>query len=364
MINTGPGIRVEEEDIPDAVLGSMPGIQYMVEATLEPMGAPMAGTAMLRKLALSVSGTARGVIFDPRKESVELPRGIKKYSSPKRKNAQRFALLEFSWWFAHARILEESWIDSFLSLLEKYLPDGMPRRYGLREPPRHIYSETGRTHLKEFLAKNLSDSVVWYANKPVAQWSFSVDHGCGWRKLGGGMAYRCNRISATLDAAVLGQPGWPLALRRFWRKASDLIQPFFGDIRTLDGYTGRLPHVWSDGDTEFNPVQSWWWNGIPSKLGHAAVVGQPYLDLWPQIATAGESGDSLVFVSTDDWTGQQDLTALTGKVPAAIVMPAIPNRRETGPGAVGLVYPEIFPFGDMPPGVKIRKKPWWRVWNR
>jgi hypothetical protein len=352
ILNTGPSVRAEEEDIPDEILGTLPGIEHVVYASLEPIGAPKTGHAMLRKLARTVARQAHGVILDPQADTIELPRGVKRFVAAGRGKEERLALLRMSWWFTHARVLEADWIDAFLALLEKLFPESMPRRYGTFEPPQHKYAETGREHLAEFLRESLTDFVVWYAERPAVSWSFSVKRDCGWQRLGPKMQFRCNRASVDLDAAALDQAGWQTALRRFWREASRLFDPFFGDVRTLRGYTGRLPHIGVDGETEQHPTASWWWKGIPPKLGHAAVVGAPYLAHWRELQTTAEHRDGLLFLATDDWTSHEDASDLVVGVPEAIALPFMPHWEASEFGGRQVrypdSYPEVFPFGEKP----------------
>ena len=57
LLNTGPSLRVPEEDIPDEVLGLLPGIGHVTHLSLEPIGAPKAGRAMLQRVAREIAKT-------------------------------------------------------------------------------------------------------------------------------------------------------------------------------------------------------------------------------------------------------------------------------------------------------------------
>ena len=56
-------------------------------------------------------------------------------------------------------------------------------------------------------------------------------------------------------------------------------------------------------------------NGIPSQPGQALVLGEPYLNLWPQVKSKGKESKGIVFISTDDWTSGKDVSSIIGKVP-------------------------------------------------
>ncbi len=369
VLNSGPSEAVQPEDIPREVMGALPGIAHVVGASLEPLGAPGAGLTMLRRLTRAVAAEAHGVVLDPQAGSLEKPPGVKRFTPIKRDRGERFKVLQLSWWFDHARLLEEASLSAFLDMLETHLPEAMPRRYGPHEPPQFTLAETGRQHLTGFLLDHLARSVVWYASRPAAHFTFSVSRGCGWQPLGPGLAYRCNHAALALDAAALAQPGWPAGLRRFWRRASEMLRPFFGDVRTLGGYTGRLPNPCADAQTEQHPVGSWWWRGIPPELGHAAVVGAPYLAQWPQLRDAGEVRDGLAFLSCADWAGGGDAAALVGGVPEELALPFMPRPAPHALGGVGMrypsTYPRNFPLGVVPPGVpRAPRAPGWRFWRR
>jgi hypothetical protein len=353
-LSAGPSVKALPEDIPDEVLGALPGIAYLVGASLQPIGAPKAGFAMLRRVAATVAKAAHGAIFDPQQDTLELPGGVKRFVPPPHAG-ERHALLEMSWWWDHSQALEETWVDELLDVLQRLLPEGMPRRYGLWEPPQYTYAETGREHLAAFMREHHSETVVWYANRPVSSCSFLVVTGCEWRRLGASMKWRSNHASVAIEASVLSQPGWPLALRRFWEEMSLLLQPFFGEVRTLRGYAGRPPQFRLDQDTEPAPTRAWWWMGIPPNLGHAAVVGEPYRALWQGLESRAEFRGGLLFVSTDDWRSSRDAAEVAGGVPPAIALPFMPHwgAATTGKGSQVLYpegYPAVFPFGDLPPG--------------
>jgi|GEM_PF-809862 len=360
LINTGPSAPLLEEDIPEEVTGALPGIAHLVELSMEPLGAPKTGYAMLRRTARAIARTSRGVILDQQDGSLELPSGIKTYLPPTTGKEERCAVLKMTWWFEHARVREPAWIEGLLDLLESHLPQAMPRRYGLFEPAKYRYDEAGRAHFVDFLVHTITDSPLWMGTRPVYYWSFSVESACGWRTIASKTQYRCNSLSLTVEAAALQQPGWPLALRRAWREVSLHLDPFFGDVRTLAGYTGRFPRLWSDERTEHHPVCTWWWKGVPKHLGHAAVVGKPYLELWPQLAEVAERRDGLLFLSAEDWSSEQDAVELVGQVPPEIAQPFLGFMRHTREGfrqwAAEMIYPEsypeVFPFGELPPGVK------------
>jgi hypothetical protein len=150
----------------------------------------------------------------------------------------------------------------------------------------------------------------------------------------------------------LSQPGWETSLRRLWRSLSLELRPFYGDVRSLGGYIRRSGRIWSDSETEPHPVCSWWWKGIPPRLGHAAVLGEPYLALWPALSAAAETAGGLAFVTTPSWRSTADATEVAGPVPDDLALPFMAHWVGTELGGRSVRWPErcsnVFPFGNAP----------------
>lgn len=350
VLNSAASDVALAEDIPEEVAPILPGIQHVVHLSLQPIHAPEAGFKTLRKTAKAIAKAARGVVLDPQADSVELPGGVTRYASPKREKQARVAILEMSWWFEHASLLKRAELESFLEALATYLPEAMPRRYGLYEPPQHELEKTGRDHLLSFLAEHLTERVVWYAKAPVAYVFASVRPESGWQPVGEKTEFRCNRISIELDATALDQPGWQTGLLRAWRAISKHLNPFYGDVRTLQGYFRSGRGFSSDGASEPHPTKSWWWKGIPQRLGHAVVLGEPYSQLWPDFRASAELVGGLHFAATSDWRTDDDVTGVVGEVPGQLAMEFMPHQANAPGGGRWTVYPTTYPaiFPFMP----------------
>ena len=349
LVNAGV-VACLAEDIPDDVVGHLPGIAHQVDLSLEPIDAPAAGKAAIWMAARAIAKAAHGVIEDPQTDQVELPSGVKRIVPIKHAPNERVSVLTMSWWFDHDRFSDRRSILSLVDALERWLPEAMPRRYGLYEPPQYELAKTGRDHLVEFLVANLTDTIVWYAHRPVFYVFNSISRNPGWIMHGGKQTYRCNRISIDIDAAVLEQPGWQPGLERAWRELSRLLHPFFGDVRTLRGHIARGRSFAFDSETESHPVKGWWWHGVPLRLGHAAVISEPYWKEWPELhgrTTPDENG--LAFVSTEDWRSDADAADSVGGVPERLAIGFMPRTRGSAAGGGEWVewfedYPAIFPF--------------------
>jgi hypothetical protein len=336
--------KVLLEDIPSDITSILPGISYLTELNLEPISAPKSALRLLQNISKRLAKAAHGVVFDPQTATLITRRGVKRYR-PEPKN-DRFSVIKLSWWFTDGPLLHEAGLAEFVALLEKMLPEAMPRRFGLTEPPQHLYSETGREHFFTFLLEHQDNFVVWYPHRPVIGVSVHGSPNWGTVRLG----FRANYVEIDIEARALEQPGWRTALDRLWRAASQTIRPFYGDIRTLDGFVRVGGTYGSDVKTDFHPVKGPWWRGIPRACGHAAVLGEPYLDLWPSFVNAARVVDGLAFLSTDDWTEDTEISHRIGCVPDAIAQRWTPVWADSPFGGKAINWPDelppVFPFGD------------------
>jgi hypothetical protein len=340
VVIVGASQEVLAEDVPPDVNASLPGIRFLTELSLEPIHAPRAGMTLLRKVAGSVARQARGVVFDPQEDTIEVSSGVKRFAAVPRE--ERTALLSFSWWFTQDALMRREGIERLVRALESEVPETLPRRYGDHEPPQFEYEKAGRDHLLGYLEQNAEQLVVWYPRRPIVHVHRSVRSPAQWQRLGKGDQFRCHYLTIDVEQAALAEPGWPTALTRLWRRVSRELLPFYGEVRTLRGYRSAGGRVGSDGDTERNPTRAWWWKGIPPRAGHAFVVGPPYVELWPAIDERAVHDEALRFVETTNWARDENAADLVGGVPsplAAVEQPMLAPFTWPEP-----VYPPVFPF--------------------
>jgi len=338
QLTVGPSDRVLPEDVPEDVLPLLPGIQFLTEIILEPISAPRSAYSLLEQVARHIARESHGVIFDRQTGAMTTPAGVTRYQSPRRE--ERFSILEMSWWFTDGPLFSDEGLVSFIELLEKFLPEALPRRYGLYEPPQYTFTETGKDHFLQFLQEHHCQGVVWYPRRPVLDVGLAIDKNFGPSPRG----FRASLVTMTFDSQVLDQPGWPAGLMEFWKQASHIITPFYGDIRILDGWIRMGTSYGSDGKAEGHPVYGPWWGGIPGSLGQAAVLGEPYLSLWSAFATAGNLSEGLAFLTTTDWKKKEEVSALIGGVPTDI---AQPSRFDQSPQILRgpiTAYAPLWPF--------------------
>lgn len=310
---------LDAEDVPIEASSLFPGLACLIEINLEPSGAPNSAFRKLSQIVKKIAKVASGVIEDKQEDSFKLPSGVKSFHTPRREKDERFSQLMFSWWFCNDVIKSDGFWSDLFDLYERYLPEGIPQRYGSYEPPQYKYAEHGRVHCLQFLKENMYDRPICYHKRPVLDswYGFSEETGFidKWGDFCGDFDFYSNFFEISVDASVLNQKGWQNRLQAFWYKMSDFLDPIYGDVRTLHGLISARGTYYTDLETEHHPVRSLFWNGIPKKLGHAVVVGDAYFKLWPLMQEKAEKRGDLFFFQKEDWRTSDDLTEILGEVP-------------------------------------------------
>jgi hypothetical protein len=334
QIVVGPSDRVLAEDVPDDVARMLPGIAFRTELNLSPIDAGLSAKRFLERAAIAIAKASHGVVFDPQTDTCTSPRGLRRFVSLGSEDDA--SLLTLTWWFVDGPLADGEDFGGLVDVLASRLPEALPRRYGLYEPPQHIYAETGRAHFLSFLRDEVRNFVVWSPHAPVARVHLGIPDKIGGSRFG----FRSARFEIQIDVEMLAQPGWARVLRDAWREISHTVRPIYGDVRTLSGYKRNRGRYSIGQQTENHPVCSWWWAGIPRGPVHAAVVGEPYLALWPGLRTTADVNRGLAFVSADDWTLPQNAFDGSGEPPDEIAQHApefwSPNSQRT--------YPAVWPF--------------------
>jgi hypothetical protein len=171
---------VVDEDIPTEIYSQLKGISYLTELSLEPAGASDTAQKLLRRASKILSNAARGIIEDRQTGEIIFSAGAKarRQISPvssvvipaSKKNwlsriierfgptnsipqtaPNRIDLVKLSWWFDHSLFNDRDYVAALFTTIERHLPEAMPRRYGLYEPPQFKYGETGLDHFIDFL---------------------------------------------------------------------------------------------------------------------------------------------------------------------------------------------------------------------
>jgi hypothetical protein len=337
LVSSSPTLS---EDVPAEISSRLPGIQFCTELALQPIDAPDSARKRLFQVARALAKTSHGLILNRQTDEIIYASGIKRYVP--RARPERFSIIELGWWFVDDQLFSREALIGLISLFETFLPEAIPRRYGLYEPPQFSVSVNGREHLIDFLCESIDDAPVLYTTRPVLGMSFS----CTRERYDERSGFKSNYLSIEIEASVVEQPGWQLALRRFWLEASTYLDVFYSEARTLAGFLPMGPTFGYDNQTERNPIRSWFWRGIPEQLGHAFAIGKRYIELWPDVRDVAESYGDLYVLDTGQWGKEETLTIDVPPVLRQVHRPRHENV-ENGNGYVWVdTYPKRFPFAE------------------
>lgn len=326
--------QVEDEDIPQPVGRELPGIKYLIECSLQPITNDEKMIKKLLKLGKVIAKNGIGVIENPQTDEIILPSGVKRLMTIEK--TERFSLIELSWWFNHDNLLKQENIELLLGVIEKNIPEALPRRYGLYEPPKEKF--TTLDSFCTYLVENVKESIVWYPSKPVDYVSLDIPEFIGPMEFG----YRFGHFSIAIDSVVLGMPGWRTVIERLFKNVSEILSPFYGDIYILENHIRSRSVSYSDSETEEHPIVSWWWNGIPRKLGLGMVLGNPLLSYVTikQNNITLKNGCQIVLGIGEETDNK--LTSNDIEIPEDLYQP----NKVTNKSVIGFtgLYPKIWPF--------------------
>ncbi|MFB5284059.1 hypothetical protein [Peribacillus sp. Hz7] len=295
---SGP-FEVMEEDIPEEVVGQLPGIKYFTEIILEPFDAPKRALQLVKKMTKILAQSSHGVVVNEQEGTISSPSGVKRLETIPAKDADPSYLL-MTWWFMNDHTFIKDGFETFLDLMESMMPEALPRRYGIYEPPQFKLADKGKEHFIQFLSENLHEGIVWYPSKPFTYINIRIPDKVGPTRQG----FRSCYITIKFLEEVMKQPGWSMELKRFWLKASDQLKPFYGEMRK-----GQ------------NPRNGTWWRGLPKSLGNAAMLGKPYIDLWPDFIKEAKQTEGGLFYIENIKEDYEDLHSIITEVPEDIVQP-------------------------------------------
>jgi hypothetical protein len=263
-------LQVEPEDLYEGVEALLPGIQFQVAIHLEGEYT-RSQVAKAKKIARDLAKQSLGVVVDGQDGTLATPAGVSRLPQTSRAARDDTPDVSLSWYFTDCLIHDK--LPEFLRVLERYVPEAVPRRYDLIEPPQFKFKVDGRDRFLEFLHTNLHDLVVWYPSEPCRSVCISVPEQSGPTRQG----YRVGNIALSLSAGTLQSPGWRVALERAWLATARLVTPFYAEIRVAGA-----------------GIRSWWWNGVPPQTGvEAVLVGPPYLEIWPEFVTASQQVEGM-----------------------------------------------------------------------
>ena len=305
---------VENEDIPIDIMLSLSEIKYLTSIHLQPYTNEKTIIDKAIKYAKKLAKEFNGVVEDPQLENKVLLVDKRKTFSRAIRDADVISVC----WYIDCRESLSNKLPIFIELLEKYLPQALPRRYGAFEPPEFKYAETGKKHLINFL--NEEHFPVIYCTKPIT-YIFLHDAYLDNQKFEI-KDYRCNKIEIELLKEAYSEPNWQFAVKRLFKEVAKLFKPFYAEII----------------DEKETMVCSWWWKGIPAKRGNSIIIGEPYSSLCGKLPDENEIETGLYYFENDNNKVRVPLKLVSKK------KPFFGKMRGIGLGADAFKYARLFPF--------------------
>lgn len=268
-------VMVENEDIPTDVMLSLAEIKYLTSIYLQPYTNEKTITDKAIKCAKELAKEFNGIVENPQCENNIILVDKTKTFTRSIRNADKISI---SWYVACEQSLSNQ-MTGFIELLEKYLPQALPRRYGAFEPPEFKYSVTGKNHLISFL--NSEHSPVIYCTKPVTH--IFISDAYIYNQKYKVKDYRCNKIEIELLKEAYIESNWQFAAKRFFIEVARLFKPFYAEII----------------DEKQSMICSWWWKGIPLKRGNPVIIGEPYSTLCGELPDKNRIESGLYYFEND-----------------------------------------------------------------
>jgi hypothetical protein len=218
------------------------------------------------------------------------------------------------------------------------------------------------------------DLRVWCVNEPKLSGSGTLEEGRGWI-LGAttcgclpedipdqvaeqlpGIRYQVDFTLEPVQAPQKAKTAAWKAARIIAKAGHGVIEdPQEGSVELPSGIKRYVPAKRESGSRISTLELSWWFDssrmsepGAIERFLHAAVIGEPYLAAWPELATQAKLEDGLAFVSTPDWRSEADAADLVGGVPGRVALGFMAHKK-TAPGQgtwdeYGEELPAVLPF--------------------
>ena len=315
MLTVDKSVVVENEDIPIDVMLSLSEIKYLTSFYLQPFTNDKTVIDKVTRYVKKLAKEFDGVVENPQLENCVLLVNKRKTFTRATRDAEKVSIC---WYMDRQQSLADR-LGEFVELLEKYLPQALPRRYGSYEPPQYKYSETGKEHFIQFL--NDEHFPVIYCTKPIT-YIFLSDAYIENQKIFKKEDYRCNKIEIELLKEAYLEPNWQFAIKRLFKEVAKLFKPFYAEII----------------DEKESMVCSWWWKGIPTKKGNPIIIGEPYSSLCGELPDENEIVTGIYYFENDVHKIKIPRELISKKKLFAKI------KREQGFWADNFNYAKQFPF--------------------
>ncbi len=342
LITIENSVEVESEDIPDAVMAAWPGIAWMTAVNIEPIHGPGAVKREVKRVLKALAKDFRGVVEDPQADTVTLPTGSKRFRPPARVPDAKVSILNLNYWFTESPLRTRQGRERLIDYLARHIPEALPRRYGLVEPPSEKWTVGGKNAFLDFFDKHIEEPIlVIYTSRPVVGLDLRPRE-AGWVERWGNRFFRCGCLKIEFEFAALEDPGWRTAIERAWLDVARMTQPFATNVEVIGGWFLRgNGQVCADGWSEDSVCVPAWF-GVPRRLGLAFGLAEKYAEFWPSFREHATLSEGLTHVNAGDWPSRRSVSDTIGEAPE-------PIRERPGRGTYEKFpegYPPAFFFAD------------------
>ncbi|SEE97724.1 hypothetical protein SAMN04489740_3471 [Arthrobacter alpinus] len=245
----GP-FEVELEDVPEEVTASVIGAKAVYQVLVE--GSEETSIPHAVKFARKLAKSAAGAMLD--EQSGEVWPKAKGSRVTRPREASRATELVTVNFYTETGKMPEDLPGSYIAAARKYLPEALPRRFGSYEPLQGKLERDGDQAFTDMWRSDPTHSLYLDCQYPV-----------GFGVLSGSKENRpIGRTSLRFDGAVLSNPGWLEALRRFFVAFALESKSFFASVEVLRNYEwGTRSYKWSPGqEKETWPIDGGEWIGL------------------------------------------------------------------------------------------------------
>ncbi len=270
LCNVEGPLRIEPEDIPDQHMPAVGKRRFIWQINLE--GSPSASdSASFAKWMSTILAAHNAVMIDEQLEIYRTRRIEGPLANTPEPEKDEFGSMSF--FFEDADAFHPDGLQPFLDALKTHLPQAMPTRYGAYEPMQ------GRVE-----DGDLSDLITEWRKEPGLLMRAKTPFG------GIFVSLPCRAELATWHP-----DHWLRSANLVGRIEFDIRPKLFSDARLREAATDFMVRAaaltgafYAELRREECPVRAWAWRGLPPGPVDARVIGPPYVDLWPECATAGE----------------------------------------------------------------------------
>lgn len=177
-----------------------------------------------------------------------------KRRAPRERRKAGFDLLTLSWWAAGGPLLREEGLLEFLQVLQRWLPEAVPTRWDLVEPPSPFLRDEGILVLAAFLHANREEVVILWSDPPFLGLDLDISVNWGAEDQVG---FRATWVELAVHGDLLKDDGWAKQLARSFEELSLVIVPFYAEARLRPG--GRWTRQGGAGASSLHPVRRMYW---------------------------------------------------------------------------------------------------------